>query len=50
MKRLESIKYLFEFRNLLANGGIIIKRINMVSDAKSVQELKDFGRETRDIN
>ena len=44
----ESIKYLFEFRNLLAHGGIIIKRINMVSDAKSINELKDFEEEKQE--
>ncbi len=47
-KEWESIKYLFEFRNLLAHGGVIIKRTKMVSDAKSIAELKEFEEEKQE--
>jgi hypothetical protein len=37
----EAIKCLFQFRNLLAHGGLIIKRTKMSSTAKSILEIEN---------
>lgn len=44
----EAIKYLFEFRNLLAHGGSIIKEYRMTSKAKSVRELDSIEEEIKE--
>jgi hypothetical protein len=44
----EAIKYLFEFRNLLAHGGVIIKKAKMISNAKKVNELDKVTEEIKE--
>jgi hypothetical protein len=35
----ETIVYLFEYQNLLAHGGVVIRELKMISNAKSIKEL-----------
>ncbi len=37
----QAIKYLFEFRNILAHGGLIVKQVDKISDAMLVREIEN---------
>lgn len=40
----EAIRFLFDFRNILAHGGIIVKGIDLISDNNLIEELKEETR------
>lgn len=40
----EAISFLFDFRNILAHGGVIVKGTDLISDTSLIEELKEETR------